>query len=330
MHSSTSSSRERAPRGPWLRTWLLALALLAVSLAAWKVNWTSRGYGLALANNPSAWAAQRLKMKPGSTVLLGTSRMQAGVNPEVWAEETGGETPLQLSLVGTSPLPILKHLAEQTNFHGLVVMGVVEMTLFDVENTNSYAKEALAAYRDLVTSPSRRVGVVLNRHLPTSLLVRHRSLNLAGMLDALWEREPLKNPHSNMQPDRWIEFEVDRLDRNTLDYTEYENQGRPASAAQRDSIIADIETCVGEIQSRGGKVVLVVVPACGKRREIEVRRYPREFYWDKLAAATSALTIYAYDYPELMDFECADGSHLDERDARKFTRALARLVRERT
>jgi hypothetical protein len=66
------------------------------------------------------------------------------------------------------------------------------------------------------------------------------------------------------------------------------------------------------------------------RREIEDRRYPRDMYWNPLVEATSAIAaINTYDYPQFLDFQCSDGSHLDESDARWFTRELASLVKQR-
>jgi hypothetical protein len=302
--------------------------LLLLALTGWKAMWVSKGYGISLPNDPSAWASARTRLEAESTVLVGTSRMQVGIVREEWAVEMDGELPLQLSLVGTSPVPLLTHIAEETDFRGLAILGVVELFMFDGEATNARALQALADYRNLVTSPSRRASVRLSRYVPNSLLVRHRSLGFKGILQAMWERNAPRNPVSNMREDRWMAFDMSRLKPEEVDHGEAENYGRVATVAERDSIIAELESAVAKIQARGGRVVIVATPACRERLEIEERRYPRETYWEPLAAATSAVTINSYDFPALLKFTCADGSHLTEPDARRFTRELARVIRE--
>lgn len=330
MPSSTSNSKERVPDGRWALTWVSALVLLVLALAGWKLFWTSRGYGVSLPNSAASWAAKRVDLRPESTVFLGTSRIQVGLVPDEWAAVTGGKTPVQLALAGTSPVKTLRHLADDTDFHGLAIVGIVAMYTFDVEAHGTWADEALAEYRAIQTGPAKRAGVELGRFVPTSLLMRNEHLDLSGILDGLWNGRPPKNPPACMQPSRWIEYTRARLDTSQNDYTEFENAGRPAPPAERDSIIADIRTSIETIRGRGGTVVLVSFPACGRRREIEDRRYPRALYWDPLVRAVAPVpAIRCYDIPSLMDFTCADGSHLDKADARRFTRELARIVMAR-
>ena len=320
----------RVPGGRWALTWAATLVLLALALAGWKTLWTSRGYGVSLPNSAASWATKRVELRPESTVLLGTSRIQVGLVPDEWAAETGGEPPVQLALAGTSPVKTLKHLANDTDFRGLAIVGIVEMYMFDAEAHGSWADEALSEYHAIQTGPAKRAGAELQRFVPTSLLMRNEHLSLGGILEGLWNRCPPKNPPANMQSSRWIQYVRARLDLSKNDYAEFENAGRPATPAERDSIIADIRTSIETIRARGGTVVLVAFPACGQRREIEERRYPRELYWDPLVRAVAPVTaIRCYDVPELMNFTCADGSHLDQADARRFTHELARLVMAR-
>lgn len=327
MHSSTFSSSERAPRGRWAATWVTVLLLLVVALSAWKSYWTAQGFGISVTNDVRSWAAARTHLRDDSAVLVGTSRIQAAIDPDAWADAVGGDPPLQLALVGSTPLPVMRHLAMDTSFHGLAVVGIVEMYMFNAEPGNRRGDDAIAEYRALMTSPARRAGVVLDRLLPQSFLVRHRRLSFAGILEAMWEGHAPINPPANMQRNRWMEFEGSRLEPDDFDYSEFETLGRPASAAERDAIIDELDGYIETIQNRGGRVVLVAFPACGQRRGIEARRYPRNEYWDPLAARTPAETINAYDVPELMHFSCADGSHLDAADAQRFSQVLARIVR---
>jgi hypothetical protein len=71
--------------------------------------------------------------------------------------------------------------------------------------------------------------------------------------------------------------------------------------------------------------VLVHFPR-GGQRTVEEERYPREQYWERLVAGTSALTFHAEDVPALASFAYPDGSHLDMKDTATFTRLLADRV----
>ena len=86
---------------------------------------------------------------------------------------------------------------------------------------------------------------------------------------------------------------------------------------------------VRRIEDRGGRVVFVKLPVSGELVRFEQKRFPRQRYWDVLAASTSAVTIHCADHPELAGFECPDGSHLDYRDARVFTRAFGNMLSRR-
>ena len=54
--------------------------------------------GAFLINNARGSVTER------STVLVGTSRIQTDVDPQVWADEVGGEAPIQLGMAGTPSL----------------------------------------------------------------------------------------------------------------------------------------------------------------------------------------------------------------------------------
>jgi hypothetical protein len=305
----------------------VALLILIAALGAWKWYWTSQGFGVSIPNDLRAWAGARTMLRDDSTVFLGSSRIQAAMNPAAWKQATG-ETALQLALVAATPVPVLRHLAEDTDFRGLAIVGIVEMYIFDVSPGTRRGDLAVAEYNALMTSPSRRAGVLLDRLVPYPLLVRNTRLDLPRILEAAWEGHAPENPPANMQRDRWMEFAGERVELADFDYADADTSGRPATAAERDSLIARMDAYVREIQSRGGRVALVAFPACGERREIEARRYPREMYWEPLAEATSAdMVINAYDVPALEKFQCTDGSHLDPADADHFTRAIATMTR---
>ena len=95
-----------------------------------------------------------------------------------------------------------------------------------------------------------------------------------------------------------------------------------------DQILDRLERAAMKLESQGGRVVFVHLPHDGPVKMLEDQIYPRERYWDRLAARFAGAAIHYEDYPSLRSFTCPDGSHLDLRDAPAFTRALAKIVNE--
>ncbi len=73
-------------------------------------------------------------------------------------------------------------------------------------------------------------------------------------------------------------------------------------------------------------MIFIRFPSTGMVRQLENQTWPREKYWDNLVANTRAGAIHFEDYPSLSEFDCPDGSHLDMRDAKIFTRSLAEIL----
>ena len=67
-----------------------------------------------------------------ATILLGSSRIKFDVDIATWKEETG-EKAIQLSLPGTPPHLILRHLANDVNFKGKVIVDVMELQFFAID-----------------------------------------------------------------------------------------------------------------------------------------------------------------------------------------------------
>jgi hypothetical protein len=61
--------------------------------------------------------------------------------------------------------------------------------------------------------------------------------------------------------------------------------------------------------------------------KLDEKRYPKSKYWDQFAKMTNAVTIHFKDVPELSNFDCPDASHLDFRDAPRFTISLGNELR---
>jgi hypothetical protein len=322
--SSTSSSNDRLPRGGWAGTWQLTLLIVGVLLGGWELFLRSHGVTSSVEANKESWILAREQVRPTSTVVTGSSRIQAVIDPALWTGEFGGTPPIDLALAGGSPIPVLEDLAADTAFHGLVLAEVLSMYAFDLRGDGaSTVDEYLAAYRRARTSPATRWEAWLRVHVAGHFAFRRTEVLpqesyatlLHGRLPAL--------PFGNMGPDRYhpVFFRQVGLPANrpsimdTIAFRPAMLNTRPAQGAALDSLLHRMQASVAAIEQRGGHVVFLRFPACGGRRALEEEFFPRNEYWNQLAALTGAPAIDLGDYPEVTTLDCFDGSHIDLTDA---------------
>ena len=81
------------------------------------------------------------------------------------------------------------------------------------------------------------------------------------------------------------------------------------------------------LRSHGARVYFVMMPKSGMVKEIDDRRFPRAEFWDRFARRVGAPTLHFDDVPAMRELVCPDGSHLDYRQRKVFTAALAEALR---
>lgn len=329
MPSSTSSSDQRLPSGPWVRTWILAVALAVGALTGWEFVARSLGYQPSARDDTMTWAAARRSVTKRSTVLVGTSRIQTDVDPQVWADEVGGPPPVQLGMAGTPSLAVLENLAADRSFAGLVVFDVVPIYLFNGDDWyENRAREYVAAYEESLSSPAKICEAGLTLATRSRFAFQDPALSLSVLAALPWQEERPVRPAYVMRPDRFTPMDFSTIERVETNLERFETLGRPAGRKELQGLLDRIARAIVRIEGRGGRVVLLALPTSGKRARIEERRHPRALYWDRLVKETRVPTVHAADYASLSRFICPDGSHLDVSDSAGFTRALAAIVRQ--
>ena len=331
MLSSTSNSNGRIPPGTWGRTWLLAAVLFAALLAGYEATWRGLGFTPSINDGPDAWAVARDRVRPDSVVFAGTSRIQADLDPGVWAESWAAR-PVQLAISGGSPLPVLEQLSRDPTFRGTVILDALPRMLFDTEkDREKLVSRWLRSYRKTHRSPARtseaRLRIPLTANLVSTRLSPWQFFGRSFLRSDL-----SRIPYATMGTNRFMQLDFNKVDLNQridVIYHQVQEQGQPAVGTEIEETLQRIERAVSKIRSRGGNVVLVHFPHDGKIRDLENELYPRATYWDALVARVDAPAIHFADEPALSAYRCPDGSHLDVRDTADFTRDLADLVRER-
>ena len=334
MLTIPDSADDRLPRGDGWRVIITALVLVAVILGSWEVYWRSRGWTATVEANEESWILARGRIRPTSTVITGTSRIQGALDPETWRQATGEKAPVQLALAGASPLPVLENLAADTSFHGLVLAELLPFYTFDKrlaseEDTSNY----LSSYEAAKSSPAVRWEAWFRTHVPNHMVFRRTKL-LPHRFQRAFTANDLAPPQSYQRSDRYhpISFPADYLKNGApgiQDSARFPNLRRSAIPATGDTLAqlhARIRESSTRIVQRGGRVVLIHLEACGGRKQIERSLYPKAVYWAPLATIPGVTLIDSDDHPEIANLPCLDGSHIDARDAPAVTRLLARLI----
>lgn len=316
----------------WGKVWLLTLVLVLISLGGWESFWRQHGFVPELNDNASLWAFTRSQLEkdnPKALALVGTSRMQLGLNLTVLARTTG-VPPVQLAMNAEVPIVVLRHLAQDNTFRGVIICDIME-DWFYVEARGGKAGEWVDVYQRQawIASLEQR----LNGAIQQTFVFRLPAISPPSLWKAWRGRYWPRAAYTTVLADRSVRADYTKLAQKWKDEPVrkarevYQNVSPvpPQDFRQRAQ---KIDAMIAPLYRRGGEVVFVRFPTSGGIWALENARYPREQYWDVFAAEVRAKTIHFRDYPSLSHFDCPDGSHLDYRDTPAFTKALAEVFVE--
>ncbi len=333
----------------YTKTVWLTLGLVLVFVVGWESYWRGQHYELSYNDDVNLWAATRREIyqsSPARPVLIGSSRVKFDLDLTTWQRITG-QKPVQLSLVGTSPRPVLTDLGNDPNFRGTLLIDVTEGLFF--APTGSFPEKAAAerikAYPHW--SLSEQVAFRVNRLLESKLLfLDNQQLTISPLLKKLpipdragvWTGPTFPDDIEVVTPDRqtiWTaRFLADTSLQNQVKHTWQDivahSPKDPLPAPLLTRIMDETKHSVDQIRARGGRVLFIRTPSDGWVYEGEKHAFPRAQYWDRLLAHTQTPGIYFADYPALSQFHCPEWSHLTTADAVRFTEALIPIVRQKT
>lgn len=354
MPLSTSNFERSVPGGNWATYFWATLVLTLVTLGGWDYYWRHVGYAPTLNDTSDLWADARTKLKasePGRTVIIGSSRMLFDFDLDVYAQYFETEKPIQLSVVGTTPLLILEHLADDESFKGTLLCGVVPGLFFVPQGPPvEWAKNAIRRYEQW--APSQRSGHWLGMQLEKRLaFLKQEDLTLNQLLASL---EIPNRPNAQIPPQLPPYFQKMTKDRRARLWKAATFDSPLANKIQQiwlplftppppppgitpeafgEMYMASVESylerahdAVDKIRNRGGQVVFIRCPSSGKVRELETQFSPRPVFWERVLARTGAPGIHFEDYPELSGFLCPEWSHLTDDDATQFTENLMPIL----
>jgi len=328
---------ERAlPAQPWSRIFRMTLLLSLAMLAFWE--WRMRSLKLApgdFDDSASAWAEQRRRIDAGEgdVVIVGDSRILFDTHFDRF-ETLTGIRPIQLALAGTNGRPFLQELASDADFHGLVIVGISELSYF--RDDIGLMGAALQRYR--FEAPAQRSSFLLHRMLARMfafLDANYRLGTLVQRLDRGW-RSDAHDPYdevwkiASMGNDRetwlWPRIETDAFLRKHARLAWTHGKVEAVSDAAIRMTLETTAAAVAQIRARGGEVVFVRPPSAFQFRFGEEEYLPRTRGWDALLTTAKVRGVHFEDYPAMQGLNLPEYSHLTRACARVFTDAYVRAV----
>lgn len=327
----------------------LALVLVSAFVTGWEFHWRHENYFQSYNDDESLWASKRkliYQSSPARPVVIGSSRIKFDLDLATW-ERVTGEKPIQLSIPGTSPRPLLTDLGNDPNFKGTLLIDVTEPLFFTP--TGSFPeREAIKRVKAYPKwSPSQQISFQINRVLEANLLFLD-DVNLA--LNPLLKKIPLPTrPGAWGGPQFPTKFTVNDFDRqtkmtpaflaDTAMQTKVKNIWQDIGAHSPKEAIAgpplteilnSVRLSVAKIRARGGRVLFIRMPSEGPMHDAEKQMFPRAMYWDRLLSYTQTPGIHFEDYPAISRFHCPEWSHLAPKDAALFTQDLMPIIQQKT
>jgi hypothetical protein len=309
---------------------LLALLLLLVT----ELTLRTHGAERTTTDDVNLWCRERDRLPSLGTndvLLLGSSRMLQDFSLAAFRDRHPGRRPLQLAVDGGRPFTLLREVADETDFAG-VVLCETHMSCNSRLDSPGEITQTWLNYHRREWSLNRRLNVEAQLAIRSRFAAASPSLGIVGLLRSLAAGR-LEPRGAATGLDRQSLADLSRLTPAELKAIErrWASQLRPAHALQvnrgrgpweRDA--REVGRMVRKIEARGGRVAFVVFPISGVMRAEYERLYPRDRFWRPFLRLTGARGLDCTQAPAFEGFHCPEGSHLDRRHSAPFTDTLCR------
>ena len=324
----------------WLLTWTLAAAITVGGWLAFETYWRGQSYVPTVMDSFDLWSQHRARAvksaPPLRFALLGASRIQYGLSPAVFRDETHAlglnVDPIMLAVNGHYPLAALRDLSEDERFVGAALVGI------DARGMDRKVWEMQAAHIQQYHhdwSPSRETHRRLLSRVQAYAIAARPDFALVTLIKRyLDDQGPPYKEYVTFERDRSGGTDYRKSDvaaiRNArvADLKKYYPMYTPPAPDVWLAEMGEVVRWVEKINARGGKVVFYREPVSGEHIELDEANFPRASYWDKLVPVRPALMIDFRDYPEL-NLDTPDTSHIDIKDIDRHTRALVRVLKRK-
>ncbi len=360
MPSSTSNSEVNrfkdefvtyrpVPEQPWAKLVVTSFIILVILLIAWeqlalKMHHTAGTYQT---THESMWAQERRKLDVPNdikVVLTGSSRTLWGFDIYIVAEHLGSQ-PLQLALPGTGPALFVQDIVENTDFDGLLIVGIAPF-LFNRMDEGYFGQAAIDAYEN--QSPSQYTGAKIHDFLSDYIAFLDDSFELPELLNRYTplpyregsirldrEQWKLGNAYKHRLVEMWEPVEdVGSFDNTQL--TNFWTGGleREPPPAEKIQEMAEISIkhyapFVEEMRSRGGDIVFIRMPSSGDYLDFDLKSDYYHNMWVPMIEGLDVVGINTMDYPELStELDIPEWSHLSRASQDKFSHIIFETIND--
>ena len=199
MPSSISSSSPRR----WWPTWLLCAAVAVACVAVVEWHWRRAGYEPGMLDSPQLWSIERDRVDATDKiplVMLGASRIEFGIDMPLMRELLPKYTPIMLAQNAHYPLAVLRDLAEDEHFRGVVIVDIEPRGLY---KTYTDLQQPLVDYYRRQWSPAWRVHRLLLTCWQQTAVVSNPDRDPVAIIKR-------KIAHQLPQPPDYVRFHADR------------------------------------------------------------------------------------------------------------------------
>jgi hypothetical protein len=329
------------------KSFFTACLLSLMGVGSWELYWRSEGVRPAIEDNKDLWAVHRARVEnadASDVIILGSSRALFDILPEEWKKYTGVQ-PIQLATAGSTPLPAIRDIVDNTDFSGTLIVGVTPGLFFSTTQEKARPWERM---QSRITFYHNRTYAQRLNHWLSIPLERNFAfickdeedwdddINLESLLARVPAGTRVKRPPSPPF-NRFQEIDLDRnmrLSEKVLKDTAFANSIKAVwkfftpedRKSDKESTMAFFLKYAAAFKDRGGNLILVRCPSEGYLREIEHKNQPRKEYWDELVKNSGAKAYHFEDYVQLQGLSLPESSHLSPKDAAKFTRELITIM----
>ena len=329
------------------KSFIIAITLSVISVIVWEAFWRSKGYYPNLNDEKALWAKERGKVEEATVndvVLIGSSRTYFDIQKKIWEEETGTK-PIQLASPGSSPLPALHDIVENTEFKGTIILGVTPGLFFSTTYPKAFPwyriQSKVDFYKEMTYAQKSNyfLSVPLQKNLvlmsgdeeewsdDIDLKSLLRQINLGVRTEG-----PKMPPFYNFG-----DVDADRnmaMSSRTATDTAFANSiiqvwgffGKTSPPPDKNSTTAYFLKDAEKFIARGGNLILIRPPSSGGTRMGENMFLKREQFWDSLVAILPLKNYHFEDYAQFKNLTCPEESHLSKEDAEYFTKELAQIM----
>ena len=331
----------KVPSGSNYRILLLTLGLILILVLSIEAYYRHLGCWPSVVDNQVFWAIHRNQVyeKDGKKrlVIVGASRSQLGLVPEVLEAEFPGYKVVHLAIDGVISYEVVRDLCQDKNFNGIILWDAVAYHILPVPQSRQDKRYVDYYHKEFkkFAALEKRFNTAVAAWLQSKFVVLAPDMNLNSLVmgkfhpkpnytHMLYDRYRPAFYHARMTTAELVNHRKIRLDRRIA--------GGSAPLNSKNfqvTVTGDLKSLYGQLKARGGELVLLQMPTTDRHWAMDEADAPKAKFWDRIQPLSGVTTVHFIDYPELSSFECPDTSHLDGQDAPEFTKRVAGIIKSR-